>query len=119
MRSDLNLAWRYLNEVAFDGELSHAKIHVYRGILYDDQGNPLAGCYHPNSGEILLHTGIMVDHHEGGVLEALYHEMVHQFIEECYWGNKTIHGPLYWDVYNDGIRKIEQRGDVPMGHGTP
>lgn len=114
MRLDYNLAWRFLNEVAFGDELSHAKIHVYKGLLYDGSGGILMGCYHPNSGEILLHTGKAVEVHEGGVLEALYHEMVHQYIDEVYPGNKTEHGPLYWDIYNDGLRELERRGNVPI-----
>ena len=111
---DYNLAWRFFNEQCFDGELSSAKIHVYKGILYDNRGEPLVGCYHPNSGEILLHTGKMVEAHEGGVLEALYHEMVHQYIDEVYPGNQTVHGALYWEIYNDGLRKLERKGNVPM-----
>lgn len=111
---DYNLAWRFLNETAFDSELSHAKIHVYKGLLFDDAGGLLMGCYHPNSGEILLHTGRAVEAHAGGALEALYHEMVHQYIDEVYPGNKTEHGPLYREIYDDGLRKLEQRGNVPF-----
>ena len=108
-KMDYNLAWRFLNDYAFDGELSRASIHCYRGALYDHEGNILMGSYHPKSHEILLHTGSAVSLHEGGVLEALYHEMVHQYLEEVYPGNRTIHGSLYWDTYYEGLRKLERR----------
>ena len=83
MKIDYNLAWRYINRVAFDDELCLAKIHAYKGTLYAHDGvHVLVGSYHLDSSEILLHTGSYVDAHDGGSLEALYHEMVHQYINE-------------------------------------
>ncbi len=118
MRLDYNLAWRFLNEQAFDGELERAKIHVYKGVVCDHRGQMLVGAYHPDSGEILLHTGALVDIHAGGVLETLYHEMCHQYIEELHPDDRTEHGPLFWEIYYDGIRKLERKGNVPMSNAT-
>jgi hypothetical protein len=108
LKLDLNLAWRYINEVAFDDELNPAKIHAFRGTLWGpDRDQVLVGAYHIDSGEILLHTGSWVDEHDGGVLEALYHEMVHQYIEEVLLDQESSpHGKVYREVYNEGLEKI-------------
>ena len=108
MKPDLNLAWRILNEVCFDDELSSAKIHAFRSTIYGwKEAEVLIGAYHPDSSEILVHIGGYVNMHEGGILEALYHEMVHQYIEEVLMDRDSApHGKLFKDIYNNGLERL-------------
>ena len=113
MKLDYNLMWRYLNDACFDGEMHHAKIHCFRGSLWGVQGQLLVGCYHPGSGEILLHVGTYKEDHRGGSLEALYHEMVHQYIDEVLMDFEAAdHGLLFKQVYRNGLEKLNKRKDV-------
>ena len=111
MKYDLNVAWRYINDVCFGGEMAKPTILAFSGPLWSANKELLVGCYHPNSGEILLHVGSYGDHHEGGILESLYHEMVHQYIDEVLGddGHYKDHGKVFWEVYGEGLRKLNNK----------
>lgn len=110
MKLDYNLAWRFLNDVCFEGELTHSKILCFKGSLWGHAGNLLVGAYHCDSSEILLHTGVHSAENPGGTLETLYHEMVHQYINEVldatYDG--ADHGRLFHETYNIGLERLDR-----------
>lgn len=114
---DYNLAWRYLNDVCFGGELAPPKILCYHATIWanmDSQKEILAGTYHIPSSEIMVHVGEYTDWNEGGPLETLYHEMVHQYINEVLDASKEgpDHGPLFKEIYESGLIELNRRGDV-------
>ena len=113
MKHDLNVAWRYINDVCFAGEMIKPKILAFQGSLWtNNKDELLVGAYHIGSGEILLHVGSYKDDHRGGVLEALYHEMVHQYIDEVLLDSQREykdHGKLFHEVYREGLLKLNTK----------
>jgi len=113
---DYNLAWRFINEQCFDGELVNAAIHCFSGTIWGDKGQRLYGTYHISGNEILLHTGWYAHEHVEGPLETLYHEMVHQYIEQVLDASDDYadHGKLFWGLYYDGLERLYNKGNFKM-----
>jgi hypothetical protein len=113
---DYNLAWKYLNEVCFGEEMAPPKILCYHATIWgsDAHDEVLAGTYHIPSSEIMVHVGQYVDWNDGGALETLYHEMVHQYINEVLDASKENpdHGALFNEVYESGLVKLNLKKDV-------
>jgi hypothetical protein len=110
---DLNAAWNYLNDAAFAGEMKKPCILAYRSLIFShtERGNKayLFGAYHPPQNgvqgypsEILVFRRLTKEDQ----LETLYHEMCHQFCHEILGEPNTGHGPLFWNIYNEGVIRL-------------
>jgi hypothetical protein len=104
---DLNNAWEYLNERAFDGCMRKPAIYAYHAGIWHGK-EPLAGCYHWPSGGSWDRSEILVSKrlNDMGMLETLFHEMCHQYIHEVLLRPDVAHGKVFKEVYNEGLRRL-------------
>lgn len=102
-------AWDFLNEAAFNGEMVRPKIMVWEKLYYKDRtakgykdGKKITvlGAYTPSQNTIFLWWK------GGNKLETLYHEMVHQYVDEVLMRDNVSHGPVFQEAYKDGLENI-------------
>lgn len=96
-------AWDYLNDIAFDSEMTRPKIVVWDDLEIIRKGKkyPLDGAYDPHKRKIWLYYG------DKNKLETLFHEMVHQFVYDILGDIRSEHGKVFQEVYKEGLRRID------------
>lgn len=97
-------AWDFLNDAAFDGEMTRPKIVVWEHLYCrDTKGRKvkLSGAYEPSTSRIFIWWKCKA------ALHTLYHEMVHQYAVEILEADIG-HSPAYWELYDEGYEKINK-----------
>ena len=109
---NLNDAWEFLNDKAFNGEMVHPRILAHNIILGADldggsEKEVLFGAYQDGGGsrgEILLLKKLKDEY----LLETLYHEMCHQFVYEVLLNDKVQHGQMFNEIYKEGLQRLQK-----------
>ena len=125
MKLDLNVAWEILNDVCFDGELIRPRIYAYNTLIESPSTTKervfLLGAYQhgcdDHRNEILIWNRL--GHLDK--LEALYHEMVHQYLHEVLEEHGGGHPATYYEIYDEGVNKLCQytkKGKATSGAAT-
>ena len=90
--------WEWFNYHCFDGELVRPNILLYKSVKIGD--DVVLGAYHPSLGIYISYEA----KNEPSYAEVLYHEMCHQFA--CQEYDHYGHGPVFWEIYEEGIKRI-------------
>lgn len=102
-------AWDYLNDVCFDGEMIRPTFKVWLNLQMVTKGKKykLLGCYDKSPKEKKGIIWISYKHEDNSQLETLFHEMVHQYINEVLDDkNYHHHGTLFWDIYYERMERL-------------